>query len=829
MEISDKLKEFKWPDRLINSATAAKTYVDQINESHKRHWDITKMMEHHIDGQRPVDPAKMKQGRSWQNNWNYGKARAKLEKLTTANIDTALNAIAMCSVRFRELTKAESEDPDHAWFHSPELRDVVSENVEMGLNQLIEEETRILSWFNAVEYSATAWGYCPIIKDKRIDWLGRPVHIRTIGFPGKTKPEDVRSFVIFDTISAETLWRTWHDHLKNESNFQVNQDPQGQVYRESPSGWIKEGVEEALYHSYNGKVKDKDNVLISSFEEIVPEFVNDCSMTMLNTDKIRIATIYQLELDGKSYTKSIIAYGNGWKQEAHGNRRYSKKSSVEYNSHNYYDPKFFLFQQEEPIESVSEILSIVLDTGFTTNTYIQDIRGLARWAVEDSIRYNRKKNMIEDKLAVAGSPFIRKNASGNGDEGPRIAPAQGFNVISEGFDFVPDQPVFNTQNHLYSLQMDEQDYKRETEHYDPNVSGRLSSRPVTEEVRTKRAEVERIEGSKLNIKLKSYADVFLGMIQGLAYHLESPPDSALSSEAKRGFKMFKERLIHDLKAFNIDDDRKLAKVLKLVDKIVMDPVITNAEAIIEQLNQATTPYVRRRLQRMLALARGFSRKEINLMYPLNREHERYTQAQIAAVENHMLRDTVEVVWQESDDHLGHLDFHFSKAFALIEQIMAAESDPVPIYNHLARITEHSVKHVEHLYQMPYLNEGVVVKYADAFKQLMQGQAEVRAQVEAYAKQVQEQAQQQAEQEQGQQMDPQTQAKIQMAWEKLRNDEEIKRARSEFRAEEIRKDNEFRRQLKREDHEEKKQRQAEMAQLKRELELLKTNTNLTPIA
>jgi hypothetical protein len=821
------LKDFTWSDTLINGPSTAIEYVDNIYQHHREMWDTIKAMEDHIDGKRPIPQEELKKaGRLWANNWNYGKARSKLEKTTAENVDTVLNSISMMNLEFKKPKDKELEDPDFAWLSNDEIKDSVSIVLEGGLIEAIDTEKRIIAFLNSVEYNTNTWGWCAIVNDPNRDWLGCPQHIRSIGFPKKTKPDEVTSFCIFDTIEADYIWRKWHD-IKGD-NLSVSYYGDGQPYHKHSSDWVLEGLEEAIYFNFNGECLsgDKNNNVLHRFEEILPDFVARTSWTVNNTSSVHIATIYNVEKEGKQLTKTVIAYGNGWKGEVVNGTVKRTLSGHGQNAGDERSPSHFLFQQTINVDGINEVLDLVFESGFTTNGYIHEMRGLARACVEDSLRFNRKKNSIENKALFSGAPFLKKNSIGTGDAGPKLLPSQGFVILGDGYDLVEKQPNFDLSSQLISINADEEHYLRETQHFDPSLSGRVSSRPVTAEIDAMSAEVKRIEGSKISIKLKCYSEVLTGIIKNLAFKLEYESAVKYEHGVQKSFDRLIDMMLEGLSLYNITTKQQLLKVLKMVDYVRLEPVNTDATAIGEQLSMATTPYRRLKLNRMLALARGFSRRDINTLHPLQPKTDSLDKTKMAAVENILFRTSEEVVFSPNDDHLGDLDIHLPKVYALMEMIQAGGIDPAEGYNWLARIMQHSGMHLDALLKTPYILDQIKEKYLKTYKDLMVAQVGIKTMVEEYAKQLAKQQEQQAAaQQQGQQMDPKDQAKIEMEWAKLQNKEEIAALRSQFRADEKAKDNELRRKQKEEDHQDKLRRTNEMQEMKKQIELMKASVSL----
>lgn len=825
------LSTITFPEVLIGDAATAKSYIDAIQSAHSELWDIIRRMEEHIDGKKPKDPERLKAaGRLWANNWNYGKARAKIEKTVAENIDSLLNALMLMSLGFRKLTEEQEKDEDFAWAQVSELREIFEHVIAGVLNDTVDKEYRLITFLNMLEYSSTAWGWSAATKDSESDWMGKTHHVRSIGFNEKARPDTIKGFVTLDTIDASVLWKLWMD-VKQSKNKTKKTYSGGETYHTTPSSYILEGLEECLFYAYKGKFDDKGKMTesLTSFQDVLPEFMRNSSATIINTENVNIAKIYTIELGAKKLTTTYIAYGAGWKAEMiYGvPTRHGKDHSKHANMMGQ-NPKHLLYQKTTSFKSIDDVITLVVESGFTIDGEIAQMRGLAKYAIEDSIRFNRKKNSVEDKLLFAGSPTLRKTSQATGDGGPKIIPTQGFTLISDGYDFVPQQATFDLSNHLTSIESDESHYRRETSQYNADVSGSLSSRPVTSEVNVISSEVQRTEGAKLNIKLRGYSRIFTGFIKSFEHHLGNK-GAKLTPDAKTGYELFKNSCFKYLEPFGIDDEAKLAKVLSLIDSVNLDRAMSNADAIIEQLREAESPYKRLRLSRMLMLARGFSRTEVAATYPLIDAPTSMSHESRAALENNAFRSTSEIVFSKDQNHISDLNIHFPKIFSLFETIMSSTDDPTESFNWLNRLVEHSGFHIDALLKAPYISDQLKNKYLTSYKESLTGINQIKPQIEAMAQKLAEQEQQAAaaaQEAQGGQLDPKVAASIQNDRFKLENREAMAKEKSKFRADEMRKSNDQRRAQAQEKHEESMRKSAELAQLKKEIEILKSTPRVS---
>ena len=808
------LSNIKFPTRYVSSASVAKNIVDGVCISHEKYWDMIAKMEEHLDGKKPKDQEKLKKaGLAWSNNHNYGKARAKIEKGVSENSKAVSDALTLSSVSFRRYDPNKDTTAATQFLQSEEMRGVVSTKISQVFVDTVEREQRFTDFISTIEYTAYSFGWCAVTKDKKRDWFGTPHRIRDIGFKDKTKPDDIKTYVVFDDMLGEEVWRVWLESKKSENIFKKSFD--NEECHTTPKGWVIEGMEEVLYHCYNGidETARKDTHY-SNFEEIIPDFVRSPNLVSQNTDKVKIARIYNFEMDSDSFTVTYIAYKNEWYVDREGKKAVKRSGSENI----LFCPKYLLYQKTYKGLDQDDVITIIKESGFSTSGYIQDLRGIAKFAIEDSIRFNRKKNQIEDKLIFSGSPVFNQQTGQDG-HAFRIAPSQGFILTSENFRMADKQPSFDLSNHLLSINMDEAHYERETLQYDAKIGSGLTSRPNKDEVRIKSQEIAKLAGSKMEIKIRCYRRLFFNMLKSLSDLVKKGKED-ISNLAVSGVEYFKEELLYELKEFGVEDEKDLYEVLSAINDLSLEIVSGDAEFIKEMLSLAETPYARRRLVRMLAISKGLSRGELNKLFPvLTDDYKSLGGKRVAAIENDLFWTTKEVVYQDNDDPIEHLDIHYNKIATVFEQIGNVVIDPVKGYQYIANLLEHSIFHLEKMVSNPFF-----FRYFKEYKGIYDGFTKalnsLKGQIEKMAKQIAQNSQQQGQQQE--QIDPKTKAKIEMDWFKAKASAQLNKERSDFRAKEKAKEAEFRRRMQAEDHEIKRRQAEEMAQLEKERELMLTS-------
>src|SRR6478752_463231 len=97
-----ELKKLSLPStNFVSSYSVALQIADEAVSSHQEYWDVIAACEEHIDGKKPYDPEELKKkGMSWASNFNYYKARAKIEKNVSESVAKVSSALALGYVTF---------------------------------------------------------------------------------------------------------------------------------------------------------------------------------------------------------------------------------------------------------------------------------------------------------------------------------------------------------------------------------------------------------------------------------------------------------------------------------------------------------------------------------------------------------------------------------------------------------------------------------------------------------------------------------------------------------------------------------------------------------
>lgn len=671
-------------DDFVNTFEVALSLCDSASLSHKTYWDLIDVCEDHIRGKKPKDPKKLKaSGLHWANNWNYLKARTKITRVVLENINMVKSAMDLLSIEFKR-----DKEKGLEFLDNDDDRNLVSMKLGRVLVESMEKESNFNNWLNGIEYPATAFGYSSVIFDEN-DWMGLPVHPRNIAFEDNTEPNKIGVFVVFKMVKASMLWTKWVA-AKNKETREII-DGEDEPTSISTTGWSKDGLEAVLWNALSDSMKHSSTNTggFKAWEDVIVS-INDRSKTiqslMLNTNNVNIAKIYYKELSRK-WTETYIPYTNDWQGKA-------KADSITGDK--------ILFKRHHGKKNQERIIDLIKDSSFTEGGTIQDFRGLAKYSVEDSMRFNRKKNNIEDKLIFSGSPWIEQTNTQQ-KEAFKITPSQGFTIMKRGIQLAPNQPQFDLSNHIQSIQMDEAHFLRETEHFDSRIQDKLTSRPVKDEVIQKTKEIQNTKTSKQGSKFSDYGILMMNVIKNLA-EVRPPKEH---EDGYSGYNYFYDEAEKELSSFIQDRDAKkiIKGLIKQIRSITVEPVMSDSEAIQLAISLSETSFARNRFKRMLLMAQGFSRKEIDIVAPTESDSFRNLRDEWKArVENDMFWNSNDALVTGEDDHIDHLNEHYEKFQATAQAIQQGRIDIVAGFKYLANLMSHAEMHLNLLQQDPTLQK-----------------------------------------------------------------------------------------------------------------------------
>lgn len=690
VEDKTNLRKLSLPsNNFVSSYSVAHQIVTNAVTSHQAYWDIIKACEEHIDGKKPniVDEL-IKRGMAWASNFNYGKARAKQEKGTAENCARVSSALSLGYVTFRNSKDEDKKDPILSFLLDSEKRGIVASNIGMALASTLAKETRLSGWLNEIENPSYAYGYCALSFDT-FDWMPTPIHPLNIAFKPRTKPDDIRTWITFKTVEASELFDRWIEAYNESITVDESENKPKRI---ASSGWNLEGLEEVLLNAYQGQVgKEGQRRTPNTWSEVVPMYEQNPSAIIMDTQSITVAKIYHRELNG-NLTETYIPYNNTWQASGSG-----RKNSITGAP----SPEFaaILFNKSRGVFNQGRFINLVRDSGYTSgDNYIQNLRGIAKYSVEDSIRYNRNRNAMNNKMVFAGSPMFEQSTTGSGDKF-KITVSQGFLLLPPSHNLIERQPTFDVASHINVLNFEEREFNRDTQQFDASIQGKLTSRPNKGEVQQVTEEVKFTDAAKNNVKFRDYACVFFNVLLRLP-----SVNCKVSDKGYEGKERFYETVKKNL-PWLVKTNADINKLLKCIDSFVLDPVTNNLETITIALQMAETPYARNRLKRMMLIAKGMPIEEVNTAIPLTAD--KFTNLQdsrVAAFENDMFFTTNEIIITGTDDHIIHNDSHLSKCDRVIKGVQSGALSPIDAFKYLENNLAHVRNHIDMLGQDPMFND-----------------------------------------------------------------------------------------------------------------------------
>ena len=809
------ISRFNIPDVFITDASIAKHVVDQAVQSHHRYWEAIEAMEKHLKGAKPIPPEELrKQSLSWVSNWNFGKGSSKLEQIVAESVGLVRTALAILSPSFRRF-KPDSDAEHVLLIHLDDdnTRRVFANKIARVFADTLEKDSRWPSFLNLLEYCSTAFGYSSVTHDQ-YDWMGNANHTNSVAFEDHSKANDCRCWVVFDTIKADRLYRIWLREKKKEV-AEVAEGEKGETTPVSHDGWHINGLEEALYHAFQGQLDFKEGEQKPSTWEDVLDYVSGKGWTVSairqNLENVSVAKIYRREMDGM-ISQTYVAYGNSFASPM-------VKKAGETNNSPAFSPDFLLFQKTRK-EHVRDRLNLIRDSSLSNSGYIQDYRGIGRQLVENSTAYNRLRNGNETKLTLLGQPMFMRGSAANGQPF-QLGVTQGFTLLDPNYTLPERQFQFDMRQHMEWMRFEEGEYQRETNHHDPKIQ--LSSRPNKSEVAAKQQEAAGPKQAKNALKLMDYSSLFGSMIRNLVMLRDK---IKAGSPGKATLDYFYDELLYEFRDFldpnKTEDENKkdIIDLLKALVSINIEPVVDDVDSLTRALQLVTDPIQVNRLERQLFMAMGFSRREIDALRPLITDKlDGGDDEWMAAVENDMFFTTGEVRWSKNQNPLTHLNAHFAKADRVIQNVAQGE-DPIKAITFIQNVLRHCQQHMKHMAEHPFFSR-YFPRYAEAFKRLVK----IVPKLEEVAKQILEQ--QQAAQQGGQPSAEQqaammkAQADIQIKEFQALKKEERTDYLTQVRLRQNQATTEQKERIKEQEHQAKLERQAEMGDLKKQLTMVES--------
>lgn len=800
----------------ISTASEAGIIVNSAINSHLSHWRaISDTEDVLMNYRRPFDPLSLTdKGLDWQNNFNYGKGRMIIEKGVISNVIEIFKALVLLDVEFNKVNEEKKEKSIVSVLANKRLRSRLSQSVAFAFGEVMENDPRVHSMLRTIEYNSFTFGYCPVLRDI-YSYLGSPIPIKNIAFEDRTKPSNIGDFVIFDCIKAVDLLGIYETSLKT-GETQIEHC--GEIITQFGNGWFKEGLESVFTSAINSNqelkkeldgyiargesyyLPVKNGILNASSWEDVSIIINKKGRTWLcaNTNNVYIARIFT-----KEYNKNIIETYTQISGDI--NLLISETNNT---SNAIGTEEYLLFQKDHGKIKSSDVLNIIFEFGVNEQDFIQNLRGCSKQVAEESLRYDFKKNAIEDKLLINGSLILSNQDSLSG-EMAKIKVTGGLVFLPEGVVFTPNQIKQDLGDHVTSIQFDESDFRERISHYNPKLE--LSNRPNKDEVALKSQQFAFSKTSKSAFKFVDYSNLFTVIIKDL---IEKELDEVIDQENKNSFI---DSILEDFSDYNLKKD-DLIKILKEIKCVRLVLANDDIEALKMAVSMAESSDSKEKLTKQILLALGFSRKDIRDFISISGYNE---EIEKAALENAAFYNTSEVIFDESQDHKNHLDTHFPKIDRMIKGIVGGE-DIIRNFNYITNALSNTAKHVDAL-KDDLFQSSFYKQYLEVQSYFEDSAVSIAGEIEKLKQQSQQQGQQGQQEQQISQKD--------MAKIKLKEFETLKKIeraniQSKANAEKRMAEFKLRMDMKQKEHEETMRMRKEKEQMDVELKQLQASVKLT---
>lgn len=662
----DELMEL--PDDSIPNYKIAWHIVDQAVNSHYDQWQLFRAIQDHIEGKKPIDPRKLKQqGLDWSSNFNFGKARASIEKAVAEFVKKISDALMVGFPEFELFDREKHDDEFTRFLEDPNRRGEVATSVGFSFYRALEESGVLYSWINHIEYLAYTFGFAPVIWDSH-DWASESVNVTKIAFRPGSKADDLDTWVVFRTEKASDLYNT--------------------LVRITNSGkskyWKKEGLQEVLAKLLSSRLK-MDGGKIECWDDVSPMYDADPAGIINDTEDLNIACIYQKEFNG-DISEVYIPWGYDWCNPNNANEVLGGRSD--------HFP-FILYKKRHNGVDVDKFIKVVKDSGFTESGDIHSMRGFGKIATENSIRYNRMRNSMTDKAQLVGSPMFEQPSTQT-KEKFKITPSQGFTLLAPGYVPIENQPSFDINSHLLIIGHEENEFSQITSHFKQDATGKLSSRPTEEEVRLAQTESNNIKSAKDRVKFKDYSDLLFHSLKRMGEKRIRHDQKGYKAQQKM-FKLMKEHISF------VNTEQEARRLISLIDGYSIDMVNTDMSSLQLAMQLSETPFARNRVKRMMMVANGFQIREINLAVPATSDKFRaFDDRRVALIENDMFWNTDQVAFSDTDDHIMHFQLHNEKIKEVFNLLRNNQLDVIASYDYLLKIFAHTMQHIDSLLEDPVL-------------------------------------------------------------------------------------------------------------------------------
>lgn len=695
---------------LVNAAISShnKLYrqIDEIEDQ------VVRMMP-------PYDADKLQdENADWANNWSFGKGKSQVERLVSQAQQQIANSFIMMSIDWEVFDMSKHKDAIYDFLRIPYLKKQIGQKIVRCFLEAIDKDKRVIPMIGQTEYNSILFGYgCN--NPTPFSYLGESIHRRKLAFPPKSKETTVSTWITFDTISMPFLLEVYTKilGLKGQKFIDSARSNRDLFY----SNWNIYELTRLLEIAY-ANLKEKhnvDNKILNDRTDIQwPEvgiYLKDSNCyTFVTCENIHIAKVKELSADRKEITEHYVVMDMSSDSEqgiSAGDVLFKRKVKFKEN----------------------EQLCLVRDFSVSPSQNLEDISGMGIMIAEMCMRYNRTINSVYDKVTLGDCLTMQQSSASGNSERAQLSVGGGQLVMPNGWTMTQEQYRPNLAPQMALIQREEEEYRKNTYHYDPQMN--LTSRPTKDEVQARQAESMSVRNTRMPVKLIGYSSWLTRCIKNLTDNdYDTPEDKKVQD---RFFALLNE----ELDKFGLSKEN-IKKVLRSIYSVSLRPVLTDINAIKEAMALADTEQARAYLQACYLIAIGFSREDISLI--LSAEFE-MGQLEIASIENALFQTTGEIVFTPGQDHITHLNTHYPKLDREFQSLQQGK-DPVMVFNYVGNSLENCEKHLEAIKMSPFYNKKfkeflaihneMLVRYKKLaqYVQQMKKQAEQQAQEAAQGQQ-----------------------------------------------------------------------------------------------
>ncbi len=235
-------------------------------------------------------------------------------------------------------------------------------------------------------------------------------------------------------------------------------------------------------------------------------------------------------------------------------------------------------------------------------------------------------------------------------------------------------------------------------------------------------------------------------------------------------------------------EEDLPKIINCIVRLKLAPVVTSIPAIKEAMQVASSSKARERLTKQYLIALGFSRQDANDYV----EVEDYgNEVWMAASENVDFYTTMEVAFDQGQDHITHMNTHYAKCDRVVQGIQGGE-DIVQGFHFLVNCLSNTEKHLQAIENSIFFKSKAkeFQQIQDFFEAKLKQISQIIQQMQAKQQQAAQQAQQNGQNGNGQQQEATAKRKMesfqlqqqmveQQTQNKIKNDNELASLKKEL--------------------------------------------------